>query len=109
MLVRARTSTSQSFLAQTPEDARWQKRLALIGDASRRLGTDAVDVVILEDAPIVLAHRVLARGRLVGEADPQRRRAVAERIMRRYLDEGHLRAVIDAGLTRRIREGRFAD
>ena len=90
-------------------DARWQKRLALIGHASHLLRTDAVDVVVLEDAPIVLAHRVLSRGRLIGEADPHRRRAAAEQVMRRYLDEAPLRAVLDAALTHRIREGRFAD
>jgi hypothetical protein len=92
----------------TTADARWRKRLALIGDAAQRLRTDAVDVVVMEDAPIVLAHRVLARGRLLGETDPHRRRAVAEDIMRRYLDEAPLRAVLDAALARRIREGHFA-
>ena len=36
------------------DDTRWRKRLDLIGDATRRLGTDAVDVVVLEQAPSVL-------------------------------------------------------
>ena len=84
----------------TTPDARWRKRLALIGDASQRLRTDAVDVVVLENAPIVLAHRILSRGRLIGEADPHRRTAVAEQVMRRYLDEAPLRAVLDAEIGR---------
>lgn len=88
--------------------ARWRKRLALMAEASRRLGTDAVDVVVLEDAPVVLGHRVLGRGRLLCEPDPRRRAAVAERILRRYLDEEPLRRALDRGLARRIREGRFA-
>src|SRR5439155_8574673 len=87
--------------------ARWRKRLDLIGDACARLGTDTVDVVVLEDAPALLGHRVLARGRLLCERDPRRRVQVAERVMRQYLDEAHLRAVLDAGLGRRVREGRF--
>ena len=87
---------------------RWRKRLDLIGDASHQLGTDAVDVIVLEDAPIVLGHRVLAHGQLLCEPLPACRVRVAERIMRQYLDEGHLRAVLDRGLTRRLREGRFA-
>jgi predicted nucleotidyltransferase len=87
--------------------ARWRKRLDLIGDACARLGTDAVDVVVLEDAPALLGHRVLARGRLLCERDPRRRVHVTEGIMRQYLDEAHLRAVLDAGLARRVREGRF--
>ena len=89
-------------------DARWHKRLALIGNASRRLATDAVDLVVLEDAPIVLGHRVLARGRLIADVDSRRRRIVAEGIMRRYLDEAPLRSVLDTALSRRIHEGRFA-
>jgi predicted nucleotidyltransferase len=88
-------------------DERWRKRLDLTGDASRRLGTDAVDVIVLEDAPIVLGQRVLARGKLVHDAQPRRRAQVAERIMQRYLDEAHLRAVLDAALDVRLREGRF--
>ena len=89
-------------------DARWRKRLALLADGCRRLGTDALDLVILEDAPTPLGHRVLKRGRLVGDTQPRRRAAVAERILRQYLDEGYLRRVLDAGLAERLRERRFA-
>ena len=88
-------------------DARWRKRLALLSDACQRLGTDAVDLVILEDAPAPLGHRVLKWGRLLREALPQRRTEVAEHILRRYLDEAYLRRVLDAGLAERLREKRF--
>jgi predicted nucleotidyltransferase len=88
-------------------DARWRKRLDLIGDACERLGTDAVDVIVLEDAPIVLGHRVLSRGKLLHDAKPRRRARVAERVMRQYLDEAYLRAALDAALDERLREGRF--
>jgi predicted nucleotidyltransferase len=87
---------------------RWRKRLDLLKQASRRLRTDAVDLVVLEDAPAVLGHRVLARGRLLCDPLPARRARVAEQIMRRYLDEAYLRKVLDTGLAERIREGRFA-
>lgn len=90
------------------DTARWQKRLDLTADACRRLGTDAVDLVLLEDAPTVLGQRVLARGVLLADREPRRRVQVAERIMRQYLDEAYLRRVLDAGLARRLREGRFA-
>ena len=89
-------------------DARWRKRLALLSDGCRRLGTDALDLVILEDAPTPLGHRVLKHGRLVGDIQPRRRAAMAERILRQYLDEGYLRRVLDAGLAERLRERRFA-
>jgi len=54
-------------------DARWQKRLGLLGDACSRLGRDAVDLLVLEDVPSVLGHRVLRSGRLLFETDPRRR------------------------------------
>ena len=88
--------------------ARWRKRLDLTADAGRRLGTDAVDMVVLEDAPTVLGHRVLAHGVLLSDREPHRRVQVVEQILRRYLDEAYLRRVLDEGLIRRLREGRFA-
>jgi len=44
---------------------------------------------VLEDAPTVLGHRVLARGILLAEREPRRRVRVAERIMGQYLDEAY--------------------
>jgi predicted nucleotidyltransferase len=88
--------------------ARWAKRLDLIADACRRLGTDAVDLIVLEDVPAALGHRVLAQGVLLSDRGPRRRVQVVESILRRYLDEAYLRRVLDAGLARRLREGRFA-
>jgi predicted nucleotidyltransferase len=87
---------------------RWRKRLELIGRASDLLGTDAVDVVVLEDAPSALGHRVLRDGRLLCERDSARRTAVAEDVMRRYLDEAYLRSELDRALAERVREDRFA-
>lgn len=89
-------------------DARWRKRLDLQTEACRRLGTDAVDLVVLEDAPAPLGHRVLKHGRLLNDMVPRRRAAVAERILGQYLDEAYLRRVLDAGLAARLREKRFA-
>jgi predicted nucleotidyltransferase len=89
-------------------NARWRKRLALLTDATRRLKTDAIDLVVLEDAPAPLAHRVLKGGRLLSDALPERRAQVAEHVLRRYLDEAYLRRVLDVGLADRLREKRFA-
>ncbi len=82
--------------------------MTLLGRATEVLGTDAVDLVILEDVPIVLAHRVLRDGRLLFERDSHRRVEVAERILRRYADEEYLRRELDRGLADRLREDRFA-
>ena len=54
---------------------------------------DAVDLVILEDTPTPLGHRVLKSGHLLRDVLPKRRTAVAEHILRRYLDEAYLRQV----------------
>lgn len=105
---RSDVDLAVTLAASLDAAARWQKRLDLTADAACRLGTDAVDVVVLEDAPTVLGHRVLGRGRLLCEPQPRRRAAVAEGILRRYLDEGPLRRALDVGLAQRIREGRFA-
>ena len=96
------------FREELGADARWRKRLDLLTDACQRLGTEAVDLVVLEDAPAPLGHRVLKGGRLLSDTQPRRRAAVAERILRQYLDEAYLRRVLDAGLAARLREKRFA-
>jgi len=95
-------------LAPVDTDGRWHKRLALLTDACQRLATDAVDLVVLEDAPASLGHRVLKGGHLLSDRLPRRRAMVVEGILRRYLDEAYLRRVLDEGLARRLREKRFA-
>ncbi|HET6583689.1 MAG TPA: nucleotidyltransferase domain-containing protein [Nannocystaceae bacterium] len=87
---------------------RSQKHGELLADACARLGTDAVDLVVLEDAPSVLAHRVIAGGRRLAVRDSTRTVHVVEDVFRRYIDEAPLRAVLDAGLAARLREGRYA-
>jgi len=105
---RSDVDLAVTLVAGLDAAARWRKRLDLTADASHRLGTDGVDVVVLEDAPTVLGHRVLGHGKILCEPQPRRRTGVAEGILRRYLDEEPLRRILDAGLAQRIREGRFA-
>lgn len=87
---------------------RWNKRLALLDQATARFGTDAVDLVILEEATSPLAHRVIRDGRRIVDSDPRRRVEVVEDVFRRYLDEAWLRRELDEGLHRRLAEQRFA-
>jgi predicted nucleotidyltransferase len=87
---------------------RWHKRLTLLEQAASELATDAVDLVILEEVPSPVAHRVLRDGRLILDRDAHRRVEVVENVFRRYLDEAPLRAALDEGLSRRLAEGRFA-
>jgi len=87
---------------------RWGRCLELIDEAASCLGTDAVDVIVLEEVPSAVGHRVVRDGRLLCERDGRRRVAVVEDILRRYLDEAPLRRMLDEGLKQRLREGRFA-
>ena len=91
----------------TPRE-RWRKRLRLIDSAASVLGTNAVDLLILEEAPSPVAHRAIRDGRLILDRDARRRVEVVEGVFRRYLDEAWLRSVLDAGLKARLEEGRFA-
>jgi predicted nucleotidyltransferase len=87
---------------------RWHRRLALLEAAAGELGSDAVDLVVLEEVPAPLAHRVVRDGRLLVDSDPHRRVEVVEDVFRRYLDEAPLRRALDEAMQARLAEGRFA-
>src|SRR5690606_41413066 len=87
---------------------RWRKRLELLDSAASGLGTDAVDLVVLEEAPSPVGHRAIRDGVLIVDRDPHRRGEIVENVLRRYLDEAWLRRVLDEGLHNRLEEGRFA-
>ena len=53
-----------------PRD-RFEARIRLSSKLASRLGTDRVDVVILNDAPPQLGRRVVSRGRRVHCTDPE--------------------------------------
>ena len=106
--VRSDVDLAVVLAAGLDAERRWRKRLDLITEATGMLGTDAVDLLVLEDAAIPVAHRVLRDGHLLAERDAARRTQVAEYVMRRYLDEEYLRRELDRGLSDRLREGRFA-
>jgi predicted nucleotidyltransferase len=82
--------------------------LQLMGEASEALRTDEVQVVILNDAPPLLAHRAIRDGIRLIDRDPVQRIRLETRAVLDYLDTAPLRATLAAGLKRRIDEGRFA-
>lgn len=91
----------------SPSD-RWRKRLELLDSAASALGTDAVDLVLIDEAPSPVSHRAIRDGVLIVDRDPGRRVEVVEGVFRRYLDEAWLRRVLDEGLRARLEESRFA-
>ena len=82
-------------------------RLTLMTDLGSALRRSNVDVVILNDAPPLLAHRVLSKGTLVFERSKSVRVRFQVQTANRYADvmpmfETHIRY-----LKRRVREGRI--
>ncbi len=66
-----------------------------------------VDLVILEEAPPALRHRVFRDGILLIERDERRRVAFETRAIQEYLDFRHLAEIYDRALIARAAEGRL--
>lgn len=94
------------LLAPTCPD-RFRKRLDLHAAWSRLLGTDEIDVIVLNDAPVVLQFAALRDGRLLFARDDVRRVRFEATVLDRYADMEPWRRVQREALRRRIREGRF--
>jgi len=84
-----------------------ERRLALMADLAEVSGRERVDVVILNEAPVALAYRVLRDGRLLFSRDERARIEHRVRTVDRYLDMEPFRRVQEQGLRDRLREGRF--
>jgi predicted nucleotidyltransferase len=86
---------------------RFQFRLKLIADLGAKLHRSDVDVVILNESPPLLAHRVLSKGKLAFERSASARIRFQVMTANRYADmvpayETYLRY-----LKKSIREGRI--
>jgi len=81
---------------------------AVLFDLTRRLERDAVDLVVLNDATLPLAYRVISQGRLLFCQDPAVWTAFVVDVKRRYIDTKPLRQIQAQYLYRRIRNGHFS-
>jgi predicted nucleotidyltransferase len=95
------------FREDTSPERRFELRCALSERAAPAAGVDRVDVVDLEAAPPLLAHEILAKGRLLFSRDERRRVLVTARQTMRYIDWKPMQRVLDDATFRRIREGTF--
>ena len=82
-------------------------QIALTQDLTRVFGSDEVQVVILNQAPPLLAYAVVVHGRELLCRDAAARVRFRVRATQRYLDTQPLRKVQAEATARRIREGRF--
>jgi predicted nucleotidyltransferase len=86
---------------------RLRLQLDLIAAAEAALGTDQVDVVMLNRAPPLLRHRAIGEGIRLVERDREERVRLETRAILDFLDTERLRAEQGRGLRRRIAEGRY--
>jgi hypothetical protein len=78
-----------------------------MAEAARALHSDEVDLVILNDAPPLLSHRVLRDGLLLLERSRTERVRFETRAVLEYLDTKPLRKELELGVRRRLAEGTF--
>jgi hypothetical protein len=72
------------------------------------LGTDNVDVVLLDRAPIVLRHEVFREGKPLLVRDPEALTRFRLESSREYLDTIPLRRTFEEAFFRRVRRNGFA-
>jgi len=84
------------------------RHLDYIVAASKALGTDRLDLVLLDSVPLSLRHAVFRDGRLLFRRDQGMLARFREDSIRRYLDACVLRRTLQTAYFRRIREGGFA-
>ncbi len=82
-------------------------QLELTGAVIDALGCDAVDVVLLDEAPPALAYRVIRDGQLILSRDEALRVRHRIRAVGEYLDTEPLRRRARQALRRRLEEGSF--
>jgi predicted nucleotidyltransferase len=63
-----------------------EARLTVLEAVSAHLGTDEVDVVVLNRAPVSLTGRILRARRVICDRDPHRRHRFESRALREFFD-----------------------
>ena len=71
-----------------------ETRFDIIGDLMNILGTDEIDLVILNSAPITLQMRIMQNKRIVADTAPFVRHAFESATMRTYFDFSKIESTI---------------
>jgi uncharacterized protein len=87
--------------------SRLRLRLDLSQQAAKAVGSNEVDIILLNDASPLMRHRAIRDRRLLLQRDPKTRVRLETRALIDYLDTAPLRAELARGLRHRIEEGRF--
>ena len=97
------------LLQPAPDDELFRTRIELLGAMAKSLGSNKVDLVVLNTAPLALVYRVLRDGRLIYERPGRRRNRVrfeADAYVR-YFDFRVLERRIHRAMRQRVKEGKF--
>lgn len=94
------------FRESVPPRARVEMAAALI-ERVQKMGGPAIDVVILNEAPPALRHRVVRDGHPLFVADERRRVLFEARTLREFLDFRWVLDRYNGALLNRAREGRL--
>jgi predicted nucleotidyltransferase len=92
------------LLSGTDEMERFERRLRLMGEVEEALGRRPADVVVLNDAPPLLAHQVLRHGRLIFERDRAARVEFEVRAGQVYTDLAPMRQFFREALFHEVKE-----
>jgi len=68
------------------EEKRFDLKLKILEELAKNLKTENIDLVILNDAPPLLAHRILKEGVLIFSKDEKERISYEVRAVLEYLD-----------------------
>ena len=85
----------------------FEKRLRLVVDLMELLGESDVDLVVLNEAPPLLCHRILTEGELIYARDEGERARFEARKVLEYLDFKPVLELQHAYMRRRLKEGQF--
>jgi predicted nucleotidyltransferase len=86
---------------------RLRLQLDLLAAAETALGTDEIDLIMLNGAPPLLRQRALRDGVRLVERDRDERVRLETRAILEYCDTAPLRAQLGRSLRRRLQEGTF--
>ena len=82
-------------------------RLTLMAELSKVLHTDAIEIVVLNEAPLVLRYEVVSKGVLLMNADPSKELDFKLRTRDEYFDTAPFRAMFRRVMRQKIEEGTF--
>ncbi|MDI6803868.1 MAG: nucleotidyltransferase domain-containing protein [Bacteroidota bacterium] len=74
----------------------------LSGELSKIIKTDKIDVVIMNDAGLLILHRIMNKGFLLFDRDTFSRIYFENQTRKEYIDAGHLRKIKDIYIKAKI-------